>query len=175
MPEKQAGLPSPSGRGRWVSRRFLPAQADPAQRSLSISHQRPHLPVLLLCRDLAAGSLGTAWGVTRSLLRVFHFKGKRRTRRRGGEAAGAESDCPFRLCGGGMSATVKPLEDQELFLKGETRLLRIRERADSREKDTRRSASWFPRDTCCQRLRLHCLRRKDNLKSPRARMLPAGR
>ena len=96
MPEKQAGLPSPSGRGRWVSRRFLPAQADPAQRSLSISHQRPHLPVLLLCRDLAAGSLGAAWGVTRSLLRVFHFKGKRRTRRRGGEAAGAESDCPFR-------------------------------------------------------------------------------
>ena len=79
------------------------------------------------------------------------------------------------LCGGGMSATVKPLEDQELFLKGETRLLRIRERADSREKDTRRSASWFPRDTCCQRLRLHCLRQKDNLKSPRARMLPAGR
>lgn len=37
--------------------------------------------------------------------------------------------------------TVKPLEDQELFLKGVTRLLRITERADSCEKDTRRSAS----------------------------------
>lgn len=37
--------------------------------------------------------------------------------------------------------TVKPLEDQELFLKGVTRLLRITERADSHEKDTQRSAS----------------------------------
>ena len=160
-----AEAPGASFPPRWTPR-----------RGLSISRQRPHLPVLLR-RDLAAA----AWALPEVCPDPCCVSAT--SRANGGPGGGAGRPLgwvwlPFPgrlLCGGGMSATVKPLEDQELFLKGVTRLLGIRERADSREKDTRRSASWFPRDTCCQRLRLRCLRQKDNLKSPRARMLPAGR
>lgn len=185
MPGKQAGFLSSSGRWinreHWVPGHFLLPRWTPARRSLSISHQRPHLPVLL-CRALAASRLGTAWGVAGSLLPCLPFQGQREDLKEGRGGRWGWVRLPFqgtravlRRGDGWKEGTVKPLEDQELFLKGVTRLLRITERADSREKDMQRSASWFPWDTRCQRFRLHCLREKDNLKSPRPRMLPAGR